>query len=81
MSYHRFDGLDTIPNVEVFWAGRGELDESYACPEDISPDEPSPPGYYFWTCMPGCMPDSEADGPYDTEEDAIEAAREMHGDE
>jgi hypothetical protein len=31
-------------------------------------------GWYFWFCQPGCLPDSEPDGPYPTEQKAIEAA-------
>jgi hypothetical protein len=33
-------------------------------------------GWFWWYCLPGCMADSEAFGPYDSEEEAIEAARE-----
>tara|TARA_R110002020_G_scaffold417080_2_gene626258 strand:+ start:1415 stop:1663 length:249 start_codon:yes stop_codon:yes gene_type:complete len=36
------------------------------------------PGYYFWYCFPGCLPDSEPWectgipwGPYETEQEAI----------
>jgi hypothetical protein len=30
--------------------------------------------WWFWCCSPGCMPESEPSGPYDTREDALEAA-------
>jgi hypothetical protein len=33
-------------------------------------------GWYWWYCWPGCLPDSEAYGPYFTEQAAYEAARE-----
>ena len=33
-------------------------------------------GWYFWSCFPGCMPDSDPEGPYATEQDAINAAQE-----
>ena len=33
-------------------------------------------GYYWWSCFPGCLPDSEPLGPFDTEEDAIADSRE-----
>jgi hypothetical protein len=33
------------------------------------------PGWYYWFCFPGCMPDSDASGPYATEEEALAAAR------
>lgn len=31
---------------------------------------PMPAGWYWWACFPGCMPDSDPHGPFDTEEDA-----------
>lgn len=31
-------------------------------------------GWYWWTCCPGCLPDSDASGPFDTEEEANEDA-------
>jgi len=29
-------------------------------------------GFYWWTCSPGCLPDSEAVGPFETREEAEE---------
>lgn len=31
-------------------------------------------GFYWWTCCPGCLPDSEASGPFETAEEANEDA-------
>ena len=31
-------------------------------------------GVYWWACFPGCLPDSDASGPFDTEKDALEDA-------
>jgi hypothetical protein len=33
------------------------------------------PGWYWWSCFPGCMPDSEPCGPFATEAAALEDAR------
>lgn len=33
-------------------------------------------GWYWWTCMPGCTPDSEPQGPFNSEEEAHEDAKE-----
>jgi hypothetical protein len=33
-------------------------------------------GWYYWYCFPGCLPDSDAFGPYASEDAALEAARE-----
>ena len=35
-------------------------------------------GYYWWPCSPGCLPDSEAVGPFDSEHDAIQDATSLH---
>ena len=32
-------------------------------------------GWYWWACFPGCMPDSDPIGPFDTMDDAIKDAR------
>ena len=32
--------------------------------------------WYYWTCFPGCLPDGEPIGPFETEADALEDARE-----
>lgn len=33
-------------------------------------------GWYWWSCFPGCLPDSDPVGPFDTETDALADARE-----
>lgn len=33
-------------------------------------------GWYYWTCFPGCLPEGDPIGPFETEEEALEAARE-----
>jgi hypothetical protein len=32
-------------------------------------------GWYYWYCFPGCLPDSDPVGPFDTESEAISAAQ------
>jgi len=32
-------------------------------------------GWYWWSCFPGCLPDSEPFGPFETEEQAINDAK------
>lgn len=32
-------------------------------------------GWYWWSCLPGCLPDSDAQGPFESEEEALEDAR------
>jgi hypothetical protein len=31
-------------------------------------------GWFYWYCFPGCMPDSDAYGPYDIRKEALAAA-------
>lgn len=37
-------------------------------------------GWYYWFCFPGCLPDSDPCGPFDTEEEAIADARAQYED-
>ena len=32
-------------------------------------------GWFYWYCFPGCMPDSEAMGPYASREEALRGAQ------
>lgn len=32
-------------------------------------------GWYWWSCFPGCLPDSDANGPFETQAEALEDAR------
>ena len=32
------------------------------------------PGWYWWACFPGCMPDGDPAGPFESEQHAIEDA-------
>jgi hypothetical protein len=65
-----------LPDAEVFFAKEGEFllgpDQEYA--------EPCSAGWYYWYCLPGCLPDSDPYGPFETEEEAIADAREQAGD-
>lgn len=38
--------------------------------------EEMPAGFYWSCCVPGCLPDSDLMGPFATEAEAIEDARE-----
>lgn len=56
--------------VEVFYIGDFEINHlkmlhSY-----------EKPGWYWWYCHPGCLPDSEPYGPYISAQAAQEAANE-----
>lgn len=64
---------DDLENLEIFY----ENDPNILKEWSEQNEEPPAPGYYFWFCFPGCLPDSEPIGPYETENEAYEAAKEM----
>jgi hypothetical protein len=37
-------------------------------------------GWFYWFCFPGCMPDSDAIGPFASHKEALADAREQFGD-
>ena len=50
---------------EVFWDDEDRMHDSG--PRNFDEDgEPVQPGWYWWACMPGCLPDGEAHGPFST---------------
>lgn len=61
-----------LPDLEIFYWTSKEASDYWG--EDA--DEELEAGFYFWYCFPGCMPDSEPNGPYATQQEALEAARE-----
>ncbi len=77
MSYHQFtnEAGEQYGSFEVFYddADHNLSDE----PRNFDPDgEPVKPGFYWWSCFPGCLPDGDPSGPFETEQDAIKDATE-----
>lgn len=82
MTYYHFDEKRetdpyALPDLEVFYANTGALDEHEGRDEY---DEPSAAGWYWWPCFPGCLPDGDAVGPFATEAEALQDARDQYGD-
>ena len=65
MSYHQFKDEDGNKHgcFEVF----------FTVPENEN--DYMKTGWYWWPCYPGCLPDGEANGPFDTEAEAIADAQ------
>lgn len=40
-----------------------------------------PHGWYYWHVQPGCLPDTDPVGPFDSEEDATKAAEEEESED
>ena len=75
MGYHTFTAEDgsSYGSFEVFYVGRDGLKEMKELGvKDLYPGV----GWYWWACFPGCLPDGDPQGPFKTEREAIEAARE-----
>ena len=70
----REDDSWSLPDAEIF---HRELSEN--TPDTVfwheDDNEPFPAGFYYWYCLPGCLPDSSPFGPFETEQAAIEALR------
>jgi hypothetical protein len=64
----------SLPDIEVF--------HSDDLPEFLSEDgEPLDLGWYWWSCFPGCLPNSDPFGPFETEQDALEDAQDIDVDD
>jgi hypothetical protein len=71
MAYHRFknDQGDKYGSFEVFYH-EGGCDLMPDCVAHEKGVEPLKPGWYWWCCFPGCLPDSDPIGPFTTESQA-----------
>lgn len=57
-----------MDNIEVFYL--------HDLPNADLIKEGYTPGWYYWFCFPGCLPDSDPIGPFETEDEAIIASDE-----
>jgi len=72
MSYHDFENPETGEthgSFETFYNDGSEFQDEN--------DELLPAGFYWWACFPGCLPDGEPCGPFETEEEAIQDANDL----
>ena len=64
-----------LPDVEVFSVSQMEVNYDLANLDHADEYTITQPGHYWWACFPGCMPDGEAMGPFETEAEAIADAQ------
>ena len=69
----RANEANALPDIEVFYVTQADCDEDARQQPETGADY-SGPGWYWWTCFPGCLPDGEPSGPFATEQEAIEDA-------
>jgi hypothetical protein len=69
-----------LPDAEVFHMSEDDIRE--AGPDSVWYEtegnytgQPFVPGWYWWACFPGCLPDGEPNGPFDSEVKAVANAR------
>ena len=67
-------------NLEIFEVTHSECEPGTAFWNDDD-DEPTGAGWYWWTCSPGCLPDSDPFGPFETEQEARDDAGSLDDEE
>jgi hypothetical protein len=65
-----------LPDVEVFGVSQMEVNYNLANLDHADEYTITEPGWYWWSCLPGCLPDSDPYGPFATEAEAIADAQE-----
>lgn len=66
-----------LPDVEVFGVSQMEVNYNLANLDHADEYTITEPGWYWWWCFPGCLPDSDPYGPFATEAEAIADAQEV----
>ena len=64
-----------LPNAEVFYVSQMEVNYNLQNIDHADEYTITEAGWYWWSCFPGCLPDSDAIGPFETEQEAIDDAR------
>ena len=67
-----------LPDVEVFYVSQTEVNYNLENLDHADEDVMTEAGWYWWTCSPGCLPDSDPIGPFKTKKLAIENAQNAH---
>jgi hypothetical protein len=70
------DSPTKLPDIEVFHMSHVEIREAEWTDGEGDALEA---GWYWWCCLPGCMPDSSPYGPFSSEDMAVEDMRENFG--
>ena len=68
----------TLPDAETFHISAKEIESGAWDLWFLTDEEESitNSGWYYWACFPGCLPDGDPIGPFDTEAEALADARE-----
>ena len=79
-SAERASDPHALPNVEIFAVS--PLEANYNALEAARSGKGDEytvyePGWYWWSCFPGCLPDSDANGPHASYAEALADAQEV----
>ena len=66
-----------LPDVEVFYLSQLEANYNLQNLDHADEYTLTEAGWYWWTCFPGCLPDSDPFGPFDTEAEALADAQDI----
>ena len=58
-----------LPSLEVFYMSQENLID---CEWLDGDGDPQQPGWYWWSSFPGCLPDGDPYGPFESEDAALE---------
>ena len=80
--FHRFhdDAGEEYGSFEIFWHDGQDSEYVTEYDADTGQHETLDPGWYWWACFPGCLPDGDAMGPAASSLDAMLNADELHPD-
>lgn len=70
----------SLPDVETFYMSQDDIDNLPDATGFAYDYYSGGPGWYWQACFPGCLPDGDPIGPFDTEEKAIADAQEDYSD-
>lgn len=61
-----------LPDVEVFYMSASDIAGASrgTCWLDENDEPLLKPGWFWWSCFPGCLPDGEPNGPFKTADEA-----------
>ena len=66
----RADDPHALPDVEVFQVSPMEATYNRANADHADEYTIDAPGWWWWSCFPGCLPDGPASGPFPTQAEA-----------
>lgn len=64
----------TFGSFEIFWDDADVSEHGGQARNYDGDGEPVKPGWYWWACFPGCLPDGDAVGPFATSRQALQDA-------